>query len=189
MGANTGQHSIGIRTDTDGDHARLVPEGPFNLDHAVVAARALDGVPTDLAGRRSVDIDFTHVVRIDGAGAVLLARLIDRLDANGHRTRVLEHSNPEAAQLIALYRAYHADRPAAPTRGASALARMGDAAAQLPRTVTDALHFTGGCAIAATKTVAAPASVDWRSIPKLLQEIGAAGLIVTGAANLLVGVI
>ena len=189
MGSNTGQQSPDIRTDTDGDRARLVPEGPFDLDHAVFAARALDAVPTDLDGRHSVDIDLTHVARIDGAGAVLLARLIDRLDANGHRTRVLEHSNPEAAQLIALYRAYHADRPAAPTRRASALARMGDAVVQFPRTVTDALDFTGGCAIAATKTVAAPASVDWRSIPRLLQEIGADGLIVTGAANLLVGVI
>ena len=39
------------------------------------------------------------------------------------------------------------------------------------------------------KAIASPRSVDWRSLPRLLQEIGADGLAVTGAANLLVGLI
>ena len=39
------------------------------------------------------------------------------------------------------------------------------------------------------QAVAAPRSVDWRSLPQLLQQIGADGLPVTGAANLLVGLI
>ena len=39
------------------------------------------------------------------------------------------------------------------------------------------------------KAAVTPRSVDWRSLPRLLQEIGADGLVVTGAANLLVGLI
>ena len=53
----------------------------------------------------------------------------------------------------------------------------------------DALDFTGRCAISVPKTAAAPNSVDWRSLPRLCQEIGADGLAVTSAANLLVGII
>ena len=35
----------------------------------------------------------------------------------------------------------------------------------------------------------APSSVDWRSLPRLVQAIGADGLLVTSAANLVVGLI
>src|SRR6185369_6184274 len=44
-------------------------------------------------------------------------------------------------------------------------------------------------AIAVPRAVATPSSVDWRSLPRLVQEIGADALPVTSAANLLVGVI
>jgi len=189
MRARREQQSVDIRTHADGDRTRLAPEGSFDLSHAASVAQVLDGAFTGLEPARPIDVDLTRVERIDGAGAVLLARLFDRLDASGHRTRVLEASNPGAAQLIALYRARHVDPSAPAPPGASALARIGAAAGQLPRTVTDALDFTGGCAVAATKTVASPGSVDWRSLPGLFQSIGADGLIVTGAANLLVGVI
>jgi len=189
MRVRSEQQSIDVRTDADGDRGHLVPEGPFDLVHAMPAARALDHVPADLAGCRSADVDLAHVDQIDGAGAVLLARLVDRLDAGGLHTEILQRSNPEAAQLIDLYRACHVDRPATTTRGENVIARIGAAAARWPRTITGALDFTGGCASAATKTVAKPSSVDWHSLPRLLQEIGADGLMVTGAANLLVGMI
>ena len=43
--------------------------------------------------------------------------------------------------------------------------------------------------LALPKAAATPSSVDWRSLPRLMQEIGADALPVTSAANLLVGVI
>ena len=39
------------------------------------------------------------------------------------------------------------------------------------------------------KAIAAPRSVNWGSLPALMQEVGADSFVVTGAANLLVGVI
>ena len=71
----------------------------------------------------------------------------------------------------------------------SALARIGVATAELPGQLTDALDFTGRCAAAVPKALLRPSSVDWRSLPALLQSIGADAVLVTGAANLLVGVI
>ena len=71
----------------------------------------------------------------------------------------------------------------------TALSRIGTVGAQLPATVNDALDFIGRCAAAVPKAVAIPGSIDWRSLPRLIQEIGADALLVTSAANLLVGII
>ena len=59
----------------------------------------------------------------------------------------------------------------------------------LPGKVTEVFDFIGRCAVALPKAMAAPGSVNWRALPRLLQGIGADGLVVTGAANLLVGLI
>jgi len=126
---------------------------------------------------------------IDGAGAVLLARLFDRLDASGRRTQIVDSTNPEAARLIALYRRHDERRPSGPTHAASMLARIGAVTGEIPDTFNAALDFTGYCAAALPKVAVSPRSVDWRSLPRLLQEIGADGFVVTGAANLLVGLI
>ena len=181
--------SVTLRVDREGDRGRLVPSGPFDLAHAAAVARVVEHAPPGLEGCRSIDVDLGDLDRIDGAGAVLLAAFLDRLDAGGGRTSVVENGNSDAARLIALYRARRGDRPAPPARPRNILTRIGSAAAALPRLVTSALDFMGRCAAAVPKAVVTPSSVDWRSLPRLLQEIGADGLVVTGAANLLVGLI
>jgi len=59
----------------------------------------------------------------------------------------------------------------------------------LPDKADKALDFTGRCAAAVPKAAITPTSVDWTSLPRLIQEIGADALPVTSAANLLVGII
>ena len=181
--------SVAVRVDREGDRGRLVPSGPFDLAHAAAVARIVEHAPPGLEGCRSIDVDLGDLDRIDGAGAVLLAAFLDRLDAGGGRTSVVENGNSDAARLIALYRVRRGDRPAPPARTGNILARIGAAAATLPSVVTSALDFTGRCAVAVPKAVVTPRSVDWRSLPRLFQEVGADGLVVTGAANLLVGLI
>ena len=180
---------VALRADRNGDRASLVPTGSFDLPHATAVAQATEDIPSVLDGCRSIDVDLSNLDRIDGAGAVLLARFLDRLDADGGRTRMLKDNNPEAARLITLYRQKRAEQPPARTRAMSALATIGALAADLPERVTDTLDFTGHCAAALPKTIASPRSVDWSSLPRLIQQIGADALPVTSAANLLVGVI
>jgi phospholipid/cholesterol/gamma-HCH transport system permease protein len=177
-----------IRVDHQGDHARLVPAGLFDLTNVAAVVRAVHQLQPSLTQWRSVEVDLAHLDRIDGAGAVLLARLLDQLDVSGHSTRLLEQSNPEAARLIALYRGRQS-APAPHVSATSGLARIGAGARQLPAAFAKAMDFTGRCAVSVPKAVAAPRSVDWQSLPRLLQDIGADGLVVTGAANLLVGLI
>ena len=180
--------SVAVRVDREGDRGRLVPSGPFDLAHAATVASAVEHASSDLEGCRSIDVELANLDRIDGSGAVLLARLLDLLDASGHSTRVVEATNPEAARLIALHRGGQEHHPA-PLAYVPKLARLGAIAAQLPVTIKGSLDFIGRYAAALPKAVAAPRSVDWSSLTSLLQEIGANGLVVTGAANLLVGLI
>ena len=181
--------SVAIRADREGNHARLVATGLFDLAHATLAARAVENVEALLAGCGSVDVNLAQLERIDGAGAVLLARLLDRLDAGGRHARVIEGPNREAARLIASYRERRAGLPERPTRVMNPLTRIGALAAEVPSKANEAFDFTGRCAVAFPKAAATPRSVDWRSLPRLIQEIGADGLLVTSAANLLIGAI
>jgi phospholipid/cholesterol/gamma-HCH transport system permease protein len=181
--------SVSVRVGREGNHASLVPTGPFDLAHTTAVTQALEGAEASLHGCSSIDIDLAQISRIDGAGAVLLARLLDRLDADGGQARVVQGENPEAVRLISLYRRSRTDHPASPIHAMSPLARIGALAAQLPDKANEAFDFTGRCAVALPKTAAAPNSVDWRSLPRLIQEVGADALPVTSAANLLVGAI
>jgi phospholipid/cholesterol/gamma-HCH transport system permease protein len=180
--------AVMVRTDREGDYARLLPVGPFDLAHATEVVRAMEDAEPDLDGCESVDVDLAHLECIDGTGAFLLARLLDRLDSGGRRTRVILERQPEAARLIALYRGRGGDHPA-PPRSISLLEQIGATAAELPTKLTRACDFIGRCAIAAPKAVAAPRSVGWHSLPRLVQEIGADAMVVTSAANLLLGLI
>ena len=181
--------SVAIRADREGNHARLVPTGPFDLAHATMAAQAVENAEALLAGCGSVDVDLAQLERIDGAGAVLLARLLDRLDAGGRHARVIDGPNREAARLIASYRERRAGLPERPTRVINPLTRIGALAAEVPSKANEAFDFIGRCAVAFPKAAATPSSVDWRSLPRLIQEIAADGLPVTSAANLLIGAI
>ena len=95
--------------------------------------------------------------------------------------------NPEAARLIALYgsrrvgagRARDDECAGANRHGRRATARQADRRARFHRP----LRHRGA------EGDPRPGSVDWRSLPALIQEIGANALLVTSAANLLVGVI
>jgi phospholipid/cholesterol/gamma-HCH transport system permease protein len=181
--------SVAIRAEADGERTRLIPDGTFDLAHASAAARAVEEAERDLSGSGDVDLHLSALQRIDGSGAVLLARLIDRLEARGLRTRLIEDHNPRAVRLITLYRERRAEARPQATRRMGPLARLGVAATAVPDMVTGGLDFLGQSAAAATKALLSARMVDWSSMPRLVQAIGADALLVTSAANLLVGVI
>jgi phospholipid/cholesterol/gamma-HCH transport system permease protein len=180
---------VAVQTDRDGDHATLAPAGAFDLSHCQIALHALEDEAPRLNGCVSVDVDLTHLDRIDGTGAVLLAQLLVRLEAAGSQPHVVADRNDQAARLIALYRAVQTEVSQRKAGATGAFARIGAAVATLPGTARGALDFTGYCAAAVPKVITAPPSVDWRSLPMLIQNMGADALLVTSAANLLVGLI
>ena len=181
--------SVAILAKADGERTRLVPAGSFDLAHAGAVMRAVEQAERDLVARGDVDLDLSALEGIDGSGAVLLARLIDRLEARGLRTRLIEDHNPHAVGLITLYRERPAQVQPQPTRTMSPLGRLGFVVASLPGLMTGSLDFLGRAAAAVPRAFVSPRSVDWSSLPRLMQAIAADALPVTSAANLLVGVI
>jgi phospholipid/cholesterol/gamma-HCH transport system permease protein len=181
--------NVAIQADREADHARVIPTGPFDLAHATTAARAVENAEPLLNGCVSVEFDLSQLARVDGAGAVLLARFLDRLNARGRHAYIAEGPNADMARLIARYRERRTDHPLPPTRPWNALMWIGAQVARLPEKANKALDFAGRFAVAMPRATVTPRSVDWRSLPILIQKIGADGLLVTGAANLLIGII
>jgi phospholipid/cholesterol/gamma-HCH transport system permease protein len=178
-----------IRAEPVGERVRLSLAGSFDLANATAVAREVEQAERGLHGRQEIELDLSALEGVDGAGAVLLARLVDRLEGQGLRTRILDDHNPHAARLIRLYRERQTSvLPAAP-RATGLFTRIGAAAAGLPATLNSALDFTGHVAAAIPKGLLSPRSVDWESLPRLIQAIGADALPVTSAANLLIGLI
>jgi phospholipid/cholesterol/gamma-HCH transport system permease protein len=181
--------AVAIRVYREGNGARLVPTGTFDLGHTMAATRLLPDVKARLHGCVSVDVDLAELEQIDGTGAALLAQLLDRLDADGLQIRVTEGPNPEAARLLALSRQRGRHLPIRKVAMQNLMARIGKLAMDMPQKATEAFDFTGRCAAALPRAAATPRSLDWASLPRLVQEVGADALPVTSAANLLVGVI
>ena len=181
--------SVAIRAEADGERTRLVPAGAFDLAHAGAVVRAVEQAERDLIASGDVDLHLSALERIDGSGAVLLARLMTRLEARGLRTRLIEDQNHHAFRLITLYRERGAEAQPQPTRIRSLRAQLGFVAAAMPGKVIRVLDFLGQAAAAVPQAFVSPRSVDWSSLPRLMQAICADALPVTCAANLLIGLI
>jgi phospholipid/cholesterol/gamma-HCH transport system permease protein len=181
--------SVDVRANRDGDRIRLAPAGSFDLAHAAAAAHAIAQAEPALRGSGAIEIDLAAVETMDGSGAVQLARLIDRLEASNARVKVVAGAQREAARLIALYRERRSGTPAAAPRALGVFGQIGASISQVPAAISGALDFTGHSLAALSKAAVSVRSVDWRSLPRLVQGIGADGLLVASAANLLIGLI
>ena len=181
--------NVGVQVDREVDHAIIVLSGVFDLAHTTDVVQAVQSAEAHLDGCHSAEVSLVRVNRIDGTGAVLLARLLDRLAANGCRADVAADDNPETARVLALYRHHRADHSSLPSGTMNPLARLGSIADQIPAKANTAFNFIGRCAAALPNAAVAATSVDWRSLPRLMQEIGANAWPVTSVANLLVGII
>ena len=102
----------------------------------------------------------------------------------------LKATTPNAARLIALYRERRGGPPSASEIRDESAGR-GSARLQLSCLERQTRHLILSVAVPlrCRKRPPSLSSVDWRSLPRLMQEIGADALPVTSAANLLVGVI
>jgi phospholipid/cholesterol/gamma-HCH transport system permease protein len=181
--------SAAVRADRKGDRACLTPSGQFDLAHVATISKEIARVEMSCGGCPAVELDVGEIEHIDGTGAILLARFLDRLERNGPKAHIVESSNPRAARLIALYRQNRSVVVPAAVNAMGVLPRLGAAAAQAPTVLFHVADFVGRSAAAVPKAAIMPRSVDWRSVPYFVQQVGADGWPVTSAANLLVGLI
>src|SRR3954462_13922363 len=133
--------TLEMRVERHAEGGRATPVGPFDLAHASRVEEVLLAAEGQFEGCGSVTLDLAEVGRLDGSGAALLTRFLDRLDTAGCQTRILAAGNPEAERLVLVYRRGPATQPAVAGARLGTLARLGDTAAELPRTAHSALDF------------------------------------------------
>ena len=68
--------NVDVRVDRKLDHATIVLSGSFDLAHSSEVVHAVRSADAHLDGCQSADVSLAQVNRIDGTGAVLLARLL-----------------------------------------------------------------------------------------------------------------
>jgi len=114
----------------------------FDLAHSTEVVHTVQAAEAQLDGCHSADVSLAQVNRMDGTGAVLLARLLDRLAAKGCRSDIAGDDNPETSRLLALYRRRRTDYPSPPPRTKNPFARLGAIAAQcLPKPTTRSISL------------------------------------------------
>lgn len=126
-------------------------------------------------------LDVSGITRVDGAGAVHLVALLDRLGAGA-----VLHGDGTARTLIELYR--HR-RPAVPqpARTAGFVEALGASTVGVADAVVGAMEATGAATSAVAASLARPRGTAWRDVPMLVLRTGANGMGVVALTNLLIG--
>lgn len=181
--------TVAVETRRDANRACVAPAGTFDLSHADRVVRAIAEAEATLAGSEHVDIDLAAIEDIDGAGAALLAGFLGRLTAGGCTVDLLDGRNDDARRLVEFYWQRRSETRPQPVASRSLLDVIGARVAAVPSAMAGALGFLGHTVAATGAAALTPGAVDWRSVPRLFQTIGADGMLVTSAANLLVGLI
>lgn len=181
--------AVEIEIRRTSNRASLAAAGPFDLSHADQVAQAIARAEPEVAGCEHVSLDLASVEDIDGAGAALLAGLLGRLESGGCAVQLIRGSNDDAGRLVEFYRQRRSEARPEPAVRRSFLDVLGARVAGFPDAAAGALGFLGHTVAATGGAILSPGAVDWRSVPRLLQAIGADGMLVTSAANLLVGLI
>lgn len=144
-------------------------------------AAAPPDVRVDLSGVRSAD---------PAALALLLARLIDRLRAEGAadvRARIVGAPEP-VARVIGLLLRRGVDLPAPPaSRGL--LAQIGDRTYKAYENLRRAIGFLGAVVAGIADAARRPGTVRWRDVPLLAERAGADALAVVVTVTFLAGLL
>jgi phospholipid/cholesterol/gamma-HCH transport system permease protein len=135
-----------------------------------------------------MQFDLGAVRLIDGAATALLLDLQSRIAAEGADTRIVGAEGPVRAMLD-LYGS-HPPRPSLvgpPPRigildqiGRDTLATLGESAG---------LDFVGDVTVAGAQAVAAPRTINWADLPRLVERAGADGVPIVLVINFLVGMV
>jgi phospholipid/cholesterol/gamma-HCH transport system permease protein len=132
--------------------------------------------------------DLTGVDMLDGAATALLLELRDEIVAAGGQAEIVgAHGGVRA--MLDLY-GLHPPRPSlhAPPARIGILDQIGRETLSM-LSENHGLDFIGDVAIAGTRAIGAPRSVNWRDLPRLMERAGADSLPIVLVINFLVGLV
>jgi phospholipid/cholesterol/gamma-HCH transport system permease protein len=140
----------------------------------------------DKAKGPTLDIDLGGVEVLDGAVLSLLIELRDELAERGIRSEIVRASD-RVQPLVHLYRADEPPHVAVPHAREDLVSRLGRVVRRAVASLKKTVAFLGDIVGAAFGAVRHPRSVDWRSVPALVERAGPDGVLIVLLLNFLVG--
>jgi phospholipid/cholesterol/gamma-HCH transport system permease protein len=173
-----------------GDVVTLNLGGRWTVDaSAAIEARA-DALLVESDGARRVVLDLGHVARLDTAGAWLIDRARQTLDAKGVDAR-LESVRPEYEILLreARYRALAVPRPPSGSYLIALLADVGESVVSAGADLYEGVGFLGEVVVAVGKSLLSPSRFRGTSLVVHIENIALRGVPIIALINFLAGAI
>lgn len=173
-----------------GDAVRLSLGGHWTVDaSAAIEARA-DGLLAESAGARRVVLDLGRVARLDTAGAWLIDRARQTLDAKGVDAKI-ESIRPEYEILLreARYRAFAVREPPSGSYIIRLFADIGESVVSAGSDLYRGVGFLGEVVAAIGKSLANPSHFRGTSLIVQMESIALRGTPIIALINFLAGAI
>ena len=177
-------------SERSGDAVRLSLGGRWTVDaSAAIEARA-DALLAESDGARRVVFDLGRVARLDTAGAWLIDRARQTLDAKGVDAK-LESVRPEYEILLreARYRALPAPKPPSGSHIVRLLADVGESVVSAGADLYEGVGFLGEVVAAIGKSLLSPSHFRGTSLVAQMESIALRGVPIIALINFLAGAI
>jgi phospholipid/cholesterol/gamma-HCH transport system permease protein len=173
---------------------RLAPDQPGSLHFSgalslVDAGRWLARLrDVTRGGSGALRFELSGLERLDGGAAALLLDLADEL---GRAGRAVEWAGARGrvAEILELYRTQGRTRPGPPVPRVGWFARIGAHTADLAARARDMLGMLGDLIVSTGSALAAPRSVPWGEVLRLMQRSGADALPIVALITFLTGLV
>ena len=171
----------------EGGACRLRCTGAWTVPGIAALDARIDGLPWPRDG--DLIVDAAGIAALDTAGAWLLSRTTQAMNARGLQVRI-DGLRPEFDALVALVGS-HAAAAAAGAQAAppGLLASIGRKAVAELRNIVDFLAFVGETFTVLLRSILAPRRIRWRAILHNIQIAGFDALPITGLLSFLMGVV
>ncbi|UEM02218.1 ABC transporter permease [Skermanella rosea] len=185
-------HRAGLAWAGDGEDAGgvLAATGPWVIATANRLAPEIEAVRSRPGARLSLDL--SGLAAVDTVGALLLLRLVDRLEGDGIEVE-MTGARPEHAALIeAVHRADRSCEPSRLTRAHPIVAmveRTGRATVQAARELANLLSFLGMMVAALGRAAVDPRRLRLTALVHHMEQTGLNALPIVGLLSFLIGVV
>jgi phospholipid/cholesterol/gamma-HCH transport system permease protein len=165
----------------EGERLALAASGAWVAQNAGLLEHAIDGAARRNGDVKRVQIDMTHVERLDTFGAWLLERLVRSFSASGAHTEVVGLPEKYRALMDGVHSVKAGEAPDRSTGSVTAaFASVGLAMTQVGGTVAAIVNIIGALVMAFLRVLARPRSfrftsmvhqldnVAWRAVPIVL---------------------
>ncbi|UEM19557.1 ABC transporter permease [Skermanella mucosa] len=185
-------HRAGLAWAGDGEGAGgvLAATGPWVIATAGGLARDIAAVRPRPGAR--LGLDLSGLAAVDTVGALLLLRLVDRLEGDGIEVGVTGARPEHAALIEAVHRADRSCEPSRLTRAHPIVAmveRTGRATVQAARELASLLSFLGMMVAALGRTAIDPRRLRITALVHHMEQTGLNALPIVGLLSFLIGVV